>query len=82
MVVYAGAAVSFLGALMQISAIKYVAASDVAMVFAFSPVVTAMLAEVFMREILGPLCLGGAVLILVACIATAINGERERRKPS
>lgn len=80
LVLYAGVGVSFLGAVLQISAIRHVAASDAALIFAFSPVVTAVLAALLMREVLGPRSAIGAALILTACVATAVSGARERRK--
>lgn len=78
MVAYAGVAVSFFGALLQISSLVHVPAAEAALIFAFSPVVTSALAAVFMREVLGLWGLAGAALILVACITCAVASSQAR----
>jgi drug/metabolite transporter (DMT)-like permease len=80
LVLYAGIGVSFCGALLQISSLAYVSASDAALIFAFAPVVTAALAAFFMGEFLGAVGIAGAALILASCVATTVSGERERRR--
>lgn len=73
MVTYAGVAVSFCGALLQISSLVHVPAAEAALIFAFAPVVTSVLAAIFMREVLGMWGLAGAALILSACIFSTVS---------
>jgi drug/metabolite transporter (DMT)-like permease len=73
---YGGAVVCGLSTVMQISAQAHVSASEAAVIFAFIPVWTSVVASLFLRERMGPLGIAGALLIFASSVVCAVAGGR------